>query len=210
MIVLPEIDRYCDQWSGEESELCRELRLVTIEKFSGSEMICGPQLGGLLRSFVHALNAKRILEIGTYTGYSALMMGEAFHSETELITIEKSLPAIHFAQSFFERSVFGSQIKIHEGQALQVLETLSGDFDLVFIDADKANTFNYYEWALKHLSSHGVIVVDDVLWRGEVLNPHLDKRAQGMHDFNQALKQDSRVRQVLLPIRHGVQVIFAS
>jgi caffeoyl-CoA O-methyltransferase len=220
MILSPELDEYCDLFSSPESELLKKIKLKTEEKFPGVQMISGPQMGGLLKFLIRLKKAKFVLEIGTYSGYSALSMAEAFdemyrhepHFDGYIMTIERARETLDFAQRFFdESSPLGEYIRPRWGEAPAIFDLLDREadylFDLIFIDADKASVIKYYEWALRHLSPHGVMIVDDVLWYGKVLTPDQDKRAASMHAFNQHVQQDSRVSHVVLPIRHGVQLI---
>jgi predicted O-methyltransferase YrrM len=219
MILSPELDQYCDFFSSPESALLKKIRIKTEERFPGVQMICGPQIAGLLQFLIKLKKMKFILEIGTYSGYSAIAMAQAFEELYQnqsnfdgfIMTIERAKETLNFAQGFFDESVLGKYIQPRWGEAPAVFNALDLEanyiFDLIFIDADKASVIKYYEWALKHLSPEGVIIVDDVLWYGKVLTPELDKRAASMHFFNQYLQKDSRISHVLLPIRHGVQLI---
>ena len=207
MTLSAELENYCGLFSSEESETLKTIRLKTTEEFSASQMVCGPLVANFIQSLIKLNQASRVLDIGTFTGYSAVAMAESL-AGIEVITLEKSKEAFDFAVSMFEMSTHAQSIHPRLGEAMDLLETLSGEFDLIFIDADKASTLKYYEWSLSHLSPRGVILVDDVLWYGKVLDPTSDKRAFSMHRFNEYLKADSRVFHVLLPIRHGLQMIL--
>jgi caffeoyl-CoA O-methyltransferase len=215
-VIPSEIESYCVKHSSLESPLLRQLREETTQKWVGSQMVSGPHMAAFIQSLVQARDVRRALDIGTYTGYSAAAIAEAFQSmdqgtlqkRREVITLEKSKEAFEFSTHFFEVNGLSSYIRSYLGEAKTLLEGLSGEFDFIFIDADKASTRDYYEWGLRHLTSRGVMIIDDVLWQGKVLDPSSDKRAKAMHELNEFLTSDNRVWHVLIPIRHGVQLII--
>jgi caffeoyl-CoA O-methyltransferase len=171
-------------------------------------MLCGPVEGTFLQSLVASLEAKRVLEIGMFTGFSALMMAAALPDDGKLITCESNGRSIAFARTFFDRSPHGHKIDVLPGQALENLKHIEGPFDFVFIDADKENTTNYYEAVLPLLTPNGVIAVDNVLYNGDVLDPPPDdENAQAMASFNDHVQRDPRVTNVLLTVRDGVLLI---
>ncbi len=206
-LVPEEIDNYAASHSTPLPALLEELVAATEEKMGARAMMLSGQLEGtLLQTLVAAIGARRVLEVGMFTGFSALMMAQALPPDGRLTTCEIASDAIDLARSFFQRSEHGSKIEIKEGPALETLKGLEGPFDLVFIDADKRNYIAYYEAALDMLSPAGVIAVDNVLWSGRVLDP------QGADDeaivaFNQHVAQDERVTQVILTVRDGVMLI---
>jgi len=173
-----------------------------------SGMLSGQLEGTLLQMLVASLGAKRVLEIGMFTGFSALMMAAALPDDGTLITCDVSPQAIAFAKRYFARSPHGKKIEVREGPALETLQTLRGPFDFVFIDADKLNYVNYYEAALALLAPNGVIAVDNVLWSGNVLDPKADdENAQAIVAFNRRVQEDARVTNVILTVRDGVTLI---
>jgi caffeoyl-CoA O-methyltransferase len=152
------------------------------------------------------MGARRALEVGTFTGFSALMMAAALPDDGEVVTLELSAEHAAFARSFFERSEHGHKVRLVEGPAPESLKGLAGPFDLVFIDANKTGYVDYYEAALPLLSERGVIAVDNVLWSGEVLDPK-DDDARAIVAFNEHVAQDERVTQVMLTVRDGILLI---
>ena len=171
-------------------------------------MLIGPFEGALLAMLVRLTGARRVLEIGTFTGYSALCMAEALPAKGKLTTCEIKPERADIARSFFARSPHGHKIKIHLGPALETLAGLpvSASFDFVFLDADKENYVNYYEAVLPCLRPGGLIVADNVLWSGRVLAPK-KKSDRAVVRFNNHVRRDPRVECVMLPVRDGVSLI---
>ena len=206
-LVPEEIDSYAAAHSTPLPALLEELVTVTREKTGErAQMLSGQLEGTLLHLLAAALGAQRILEIGTFTGFSALMMAAALPEDGKLITCEINPKVISIARSFFQRSPHGRKIEVREGPALQTLKALEGPFDLVFIDADKENYIAYYEATLSLLAPNGLIAVDNVLWSGRILNPE-DDSSRAIAAFNEHVRQDQRVTQVILTVRDGVMLI---
>ncbi len=206
-LVPEEIENYAAAHSTPLPALLEELATVTREKTGErAQMLSGQLEGTLLHMLAVSLGAQRILEIGTFTGFSALMMAAALPEDGTLITCEINPKAISIARSFFQRSPHARKIKVREGPALETLKALEGPFDLVFIDADKENYIAYYEAALSLLAPNGLIAVDNVLWSGHVLNPE-DDSSRAIAAFNEHVRQDQRVTQVILTVRDGVMLI---
>jgi len=153
-----------------------------------------------------AIGARRVLELGTFTGFSALMMAAALPEDGRLITCDLDPEAIAIARSFFARSPHGHKIEVREGPALDTLKTLEGPFDFVFIDVDKENYMRYYEAVLPMLASNGLIAVDNVLWSGRVLDPE-ERDDKAIAAFNEHVQRDPRVTNVILTVRDGVMLI---
>ncbi|HEY5638544.1 MAG TPA: O-methyltransferase, partial [Dehalococcoidia bacterium] len=171
-LVPEEIELYAQDHSTALPPLLAELTEATQEQFGGlSMMLSGRVEGLLLQTLAAAIGARRTLEIGTFTGFSALMTAAALPDDGKIVTLELSAEHAAFARSFFERSPDGHKVRLIEGPALDSLKALEGPFDLVFIDADKGGYLDYYEAALPMLSERGVIAVDNVLWGGNVLDP---------------------------------------
>jgi caffeoyl-CoA O-methyltransferase len=204
---MMQLEDYAVRHSTPLPPLLEELIATTREKMGNrSLMICGQLEGELLQILAASAGARRVLEIGMFTGFSALMMASALPDDGELITCDIDPEAIALARSFFARSPDGSKIDVREGPALDTLKTLEGPFDLVFIDADKESYIAYYEAALPLLAPNGVIVVDNVLWMGHVLDPQ-DDSDRAIVAFNEHVSRDERVWNVLLPIRDGVMLV---
>jgi caffeoyl-CoA O-methyltransferase len=203
-----EINDYAVSHTQPESNLLQVMQ-SDIENTPGANMLSGRLLGQLLRLLIYISQAKKVLDIGTFTGYSALMMAEALPPDGKVLTLESSEPTLAKAKAYFAESACGHKIITQCGNALEIIPTLEDDFDLIFIDADKNRIMEYYELALTKLRVGGVMVIDDVLWRGEVVldNPS-DKRAKIMQQLNHFIVSDNRVENLLLPIRHGVNIVL--
>ena len=171
-------------------------------------MLSGHFQGRVLSMISKLVNPKNILEIGTYTGYSALCLAEGMQNNGELHTIDIDEELYDFQRKYFDKSGFGHQIHQHLGNALEVIPKLDKTFDLVFIDADKENYFNYFNCVIGKLNSGGIILSDNVLWSGKViekLQPE-DTSTKALIEYNRLLKDDDRVETVLLPIRDGLTI----
>lgn len=206
--IVPEpIEDYARAHTTPLPPLLEELISVT-EKETGalSAMLSGQLEGMFLQMLIAAMGAKRVLEIGMFTGFSAQMMAAALPDDGEVVTCDVNPKAIEIATSFFERNPDGKKIKVMQGPALETMKTLSGTFDLIFIDADKPNYTNYYEAALPLLAQNGLIVVDNVLWSGRVLNPD-GEQDEAIVSFNDHVQADERVTNVMLTVRDGVMLI---
>ncbi|HLI27137.1 MAG TPA: class I SAM-dependent methyltransferase [Chloroflexota bacterium] len=206
--LVPEaIGEYALAHTTAPSPLLQELLATTqTELGERARMLSGPIEGQLLQLLARALNARRVLEIGMFTGFSTLMLAEGIAADGELITCEIDPRAIALAKRFFARSPFGRKITIQEGPALATLQTLRGPFDLVFIDADKPNYINYYEAVLPLTRTGGLIVADNVLRGGGVLSPRTENE-RAMAAFNEHVRHDPRVRTVTLTVRDGIMLI---
>ena len=200
------IEEYAFDHTSYEGDLLRQLEEETYEKLEIPQMTTGRIEARLLKLLARLVGAKRILEIGTFAGYSALSMAEALPEEGELVTCEMDPEAIIFAKKYFNLSSHGKKIKLMEGSALESLKKISGPFDMAFIDADKENYSNYYEAILPLIRSGGLMAIDNVLWSGRVLDP-LDKSDKAIHQLNERVIQDERVESVLLTVRDGLNCI---
>ena len=207
-IVPQKIEEYCLRHTTARDRLLRELEKYTNRYCADAQMLIGPHEGALLAMLVRLSGARRILEIGCFTGYSALCMAEALPAKGKLTTCEIKPEHAEIAHSFFDRSAHGHKIKLHLGPALETLAVMpvSASFDLVFLDADKENYVNYYEAVLPRLRPGGLIVADNVLWSGRVLAPK-KKTDRAVVAFNKHVRHDPRVECVMLPVRDGVSLI---
>ena len=206
--IVPEpIEDYARAHTTPLPPLLQELIGVT-EKETGalSAMLSGQLEGTFLQMLIASMGAKRVLEIGMFTGFSAQMMAAALPDDGELITCDVNPKAIEIATGFFERNPDGKKIKVMQGPALDTMKRVTGAFDLIFIDADKPNYTNYYEAALPLLAPNGLIVVDNVLWSGRVLNPE-GEQDEAIVAFNDHVQADDRVVNVMLTVRDGVMLI---
>ena len=207
-IVPRKIEEYCLRHTTTGGKLLRALEKYTQRHCADAQMLIGPHEGALLALLVRLSGARRVLEIGTFTGYSALCMAEGLPADGELLACDINAETSAIAQSFFDRSPHGNKITLRLGPALDTLAGLPGpdSFDLVFIDADKENYVSYYEAVLPRLQTGGVIVADNVLWSGRVLAPK-NKTDRAVVKFNRHVHRDKRVECVMLPVRDGVSLI---
>ena len=204
--VNRDIEDYAYDHSQVEDDLLWRLELETYDQLEIPQMLTGRIEGRLLKMLAGLVDARRIVEVGTFGGYSAISMAEALPEDGYLITCEMDPVAIKFAKRFFSESPYGSKIILKEGAALDTLKKLSGSFDMAFIDADKENYLNYYEVLLPIIRPGGLIVVDNVLWSGRVLDPK-EPSDYAIHSFNQRVMHDHRVENVMLTIRDGVSLL---
>ncbi len=202
-LTLEGIDDYAASKSEPMGDLLDELMRETRESVESPHMLTGHLEGRFLKLMVLCSQAKNILEIGMFTGYSALCMAEALPEDGRLTTLEINPKVISVAKKYFAKSEYGKKITVLEGPALGSLEKLTGPFDLVFIDADKTNYANYYEAVLPKVKSGGIILIDNVLWSGQVLDPKTPEDLAITY-LNDRVAKDDRVNRVLLTIRDGV------
>ncbi|UCE70026.1 MAG: O-methyltransferase [Flavobacteriaceae bacterium] len=202
------LEAYIETHSESEPDLLQELARETHLKVLMPRMITGHYQGRVLSLISRLVRPENILEIGTYTGYSALCLAEGLQAGGRLHTIDKNDELTGMQRRYFDRSPYGKQILQHTGMALDVLPTLKSEFDLVFIDADKSEYPQYYEKVLPMVRPGGLILFDNVLWSGKVLGPvdPKDTAARILSEFNNALMEDKRVRTVMLPIRDGLTI----
>mgnify|MGYP003423433876 CR=1 FL=1 len=208
-LVPKPIEDYAAAHSQTPSPLLDELEAYTNTHCAMPQMLVGRLEGGLLKMLVRLSGARRILEIGLYTGYSALTMAEALGDDGVIVSCEINQETADIAQSFFDRSPHGRKITLRMGPALDTLAVLPTDppFDLVFLDADKENYLKYYEAALPRLRPGGLLVADNVLWSGAVLDPKRDSD-RALVAFNKKVHQDPRVEHVMLTVRDGVMLVY--
>ena len=209
MSFLPEnIEEYIVDHTQNEPELLRQLNKETWQKVLNPRMLSGGYQGRVLSMISKLIQPKTILEIGTYTGYSALCLAEGLQKNGLLLTIDKNEELEDFAKKYFEQSPYNTQIKQLVGNALDIIPTLNEQFDLVFIDADKVNYPTYFKLIIGKMNAGGVILSDNVLWSGKVVEkiaPN-DKDTKALLVFNEMLNNDDRIETVLLPIRDGLSI----
>ncbi len=207
-LVSPELEAYAEAHSAAESDLCRALREETYRTMESPQMVVGPLEGAFLKMMVRLVQAQRVLEVGMFTGYSALSMAEVLPEEGRLLTCEIDPDSAALAKRYFARSPHGHKIEIRMGAALETVRELTGPFDLIFIDADKLNYVNYYRRALELIAPSGIILIDNVLWSGNVLlHPPPDPSTEAIQELNRLVAADQGVLAVLLTIRDGVLMI---
>lgn len=209
MHFLPEnIDEYVVAHSAQEPEHLRALTTETYQKILQPRMLSGAYQGRVLSMISKLVNPKSILEIGTFTGYSALCLAEGLQKDGQLHTIDIKEELVDFQKKHFEKSAFAKAIHQHLGPALDIIPELDMEFDLVFIDADKRNYINYFNAVISKMRAGGIILSDNVLWSGKVVET-VDKKdidTQTLLEYNKLLNSDSRLETVVLPIRDGLTV----
>ena len=209
MHFLPEnIDNYVVNHSQQEPKILQELSKETWQKVLNPRMLSGAFQGRVLSMISKLIQPKSILEIGTYTGYSALCLAEGLSSNGKIITIDKNEELETLQNKYFEKSGFRNKIEQKVGNALEIIPQIDEKFDLVFIDADKSNYVNYFNLIIDKMNSGGIILSDNVLWSGKVvekLNPK-DLDTKVLLEYNKLLNTDNRIETVLLPIRDGLTI----
>jgi caffeoyl-CoA O-methyltransferase len=203
-----DLENYIEQHSQSEPELLAQLNKETYQKILLPRMLSGHFQGRVLSMLSKLIRPVNILEIGTYTGYSALCLCEGIQENGVLHTIDIKEELVNFQRKYFNKSQWGNQIVQHLGEALDLIPTIDLKFDLVFIDADKENYINYYNLIISKMNKGGIILSDNVLWSGKVLDelkPN-DLETKVLVEYNQLLKNDKRIETVLLPIRDGLTV----
>ncbi|QXP63765.1 O-methyltransferase [Polaribacter sp. HaHaR_3_91] len=209
MHFLPEnIDNYVVEHSQQEPTILKELSKETWQKVLNPRMLSGAFQGRVLSMIAKLIQPKNILEIGTYTGYSALCLAEGLASEGKIFTLDKNEELETLQNKYFEKSGFRNQIAQFVGNAIEIIPTIDQKFDMVFIDADKSNYINYFHLIIDKMNSGGIILSDNVLWSGKVvekLDPK-DKDTKVLLEYNKLLNTDDRVETVLLPIRDGLTI----
>lgn len=209
MHFIPDkLDDYVVSHSQEEPELLQQLSRETWQKVLAPRMLSGHFQGRVLSIISKLINPKSILEIGTYTGYSALCLAEGIQSTGQLHTIDTNEELYDLQRKYFDKSEYGNQIIQHIGNALDIIPTLKDTFDLVFIDADKQNYPNYLDIILPNLKSGSVILSDNVLWTGKVIEPLMngDKDTEALIRYNKMINNHPQLETVLLPIRDGLTI----
>lgn len=204
-----ELDNYVVSHSQDEPELLQELNRETNQKILQPRMLSGHFQGRVLSMISKLVNPKNILEIGTYTGYSAICLAEGMQKSGELHTIDINEELYDFQRKYFNKSGYGEQIIQHLGNALDIIPKLNTTFDLVFIDADKENYANYFHAIIEKINVGGIILSDNVLWSGKVLETKFKKEdtsTPALIEYNKLLKEDTRVETVMLPIRDGLTI----
>lgn len=206
--ISQELENYIEQHSEKEPELLAALNKETYQKVLLPRMLSGHFQGRVLSMLSKLIRPLHILEIGTYTGYSALCLCEGMQGNGRLHTIDIKEELIDFQRKHFDKSPWGNQIVQHLGEALDIIPKIDLKFDLVFIDADKENYINYFEMIVPKMNKGGIILSDNVLWSGKVVEPlnPKDLSTKIVLEYNKLLKNDPRVETVLLPIRDGLTV----
>ena len=209
MFFIPKkLDDYVVAHSEEEPELLQQLTRETYQKILQPIMLSGPYQGRVLSMISKLIRPKYVLELGTFTGYSTLCLAEGLQPKGEIHTIDINEELVDFQRKYFEKSDYNKQIYQHLGNALDIIPTLDQSFDLVFIDADKPNYTNYFHAIIDQINPGGIILSDNVLWHGKVIEPldEKDYSTKAVLEFNTLLKNDKRIETVVLPIRDGLTI----
>jgi len=204
-----DLEKYAEDFTTDESPLLQKLYRETNLKILYPQMLSGKLQGSLLKMISKMIRPEKILEIGTFTGYSAICLSEGLAANGVLHTIEVNPELEEMIRRYFAEAGIYDKVKLHIGNALDIVPTLDDTFDLVFIDADKENYLNYFKMIFDKVRKGGFILADNVLWGGKVLKktPSSDTESNGIKEFNEYVKNDDRVENVLLPIRDGVMII---
>jgi len=209
-MIDERIYNYCIEKSSTPSELCGELETYTKENHPLARMLCGQLEASFLGFLIKSHKVKSVLELGTFTGYSALAMAEQLPKDGRIVTIDKNKKINTFAKSYWSRSEHGSKIEARFGAAIDQIPLLKETFDMIFIDADKANYLSYLKMTLPLLSENGFIVVDNVLWSGRVVkgfSDDIDKSTEHIQALNDFVSSNDEIYGTLLPIRDGIFLI---
>jgi caffeoyl-CoA O-methyltransferase len=208
VIVSEEIDRYAEAHTSPPGELLARLAEETRATLELPQMLTGPVEGRLLEFLVFASSARRVLEVGTYSGYAALSMAAALPPDGRIDTCEVEERHADVARRYIAESPYADRIHVHVGPALETIERLEGTFDFVFIDADKVNYRNYYEALVPRLAEGGLMAVDNTLWSGRVLDAEDDSEStRAIVEFNEHVHNDPRVTSMMLTVRDGITLI---
>jgi len=205
-----ELEKYVENHTSNESQLLQQLNRDTWANVLMPRMLSGHLQGRVLSMLSHMIKPKRILEIGTYTGYSAICMAEGMTDDGFIHTIDINEELGDMVKSYFEEARLSKKSSYHIGNALDIIPNIDEKWDLVFIDADKDNYSNYFDLVIENTNKGGFIIADNVLWSGKVLEKNrekLDKDTEAIVEFNSKVHQDSRVENVLFPIRDGLMVL---
>jgi caffeoyl-CoA O-methyltransferase len=208
-IVEPEVEEYAEAYSTPMAELFERLAAETREKTTAPQMMVGQLEGRFLAVLVRTLRARRVLELGTFTGYSSISMALALPTGGRVITCDVNEETTAIAQRYAEEAGVIDRIDYRLGPALETIATLDGPFELVFIDADKPNYVNYYEATLPLLADGGLMVVDNTLWSGRIVDPEdQDETTKAIRSLNDRVLEDTRVENVLLTVRDGMNLLW--
>lgn len=208
MELNADIEKYIDEHSEQEPEVLSRLSRATHQKILRPRMLSGNLQGQLLKMLCRMNHARRVLELGTFTGYAAISMAMGLEEDGVVHTVDINDEIEEFTREYIDRSGLSDRIVFHIGDACEIIPQLDEMFDLVFIDADKRQYADYYRLVFDKVRPGGIIVADDVLWEGKVLDEaSRDAQTRGILDFNALVQADERVENLLLPIRHGLMLI---
>ncbi|MBT8218675.1 MAG: O-methyltransferase [Bacteroidia bacterium] len=204
---LKKLEKYCSELSSEIDPVLYALERETHLKTLSPQMISGHLQGLFLQFIAQMIKPLQILEIGTFTGYATICMARGLQAGGLLHTIEVKKELRHIIEKYFQEAGIQDKVKLHIGDALKVIPTIKGEFDLVYIDGAKFDYENYYNLVLERVNPGGFIIVDNVLWSGKVVDQAKDKDTRTLHNFNLYLKDDTRTENLILPLRDGIAII---
>jgi predicted O-methyltransferase YrrM len=204
--ISDQLQQYIDDHSMKESDLLKALDRETHQKVLQPRMLSGSYQGRLLALLAKMIGPKKILEVGTYTGYATLCLAEGLTTGGSIDTIDHNEELADMQRRYFDQSPYGSQIVQHLGEAKDILKTLTGPYDLVFLDADKENYPHYFDLIIDKLETGGILLSDNVLWSGKVLEKATDEATSSLQEYNHKINTDVRVETVVLPIRDGLTI----
>lgn len=208
-IVSTEIQDYAEKYTSPENAVLEKLREKTFGERDDKSMLSGFYQGRLLAMLSKMIQPRRILEIGTYMGYSAMCLAEGLTGDGKIITLDISEETNRTAKEFWAQTDLNDRIESHLGNALEIIPTLDETFDLVFIDADKPNYLNYYNLVFPKLRIGGIVIADNVLWSGKVLDAEADadENTKALREFSQTIQADKRVENILFAVRDGLMIV---
>ena len=204
--ISEQLQQYIGDHSMEESDLLKALERETHQKVLQPRMLSGSYQGRLLALLARMIGPKKILEVGTYSGYATLCMAEGLTTGGSIDTIDHNEELADMQRRYFDQSPYGNQIVQHLGEAKDILKTLAGPYDLVFLDADKENYPHYFDLIINKLETGGILLSDNVLWSGKVLEKATDEATSALQEYNHKINNDVRVETVILPIRDGLTI----
>jgi predicted O-methyltransferase YrrM len=207
-LTNPELTAYAERYSSPAPAYLRELERETHAKVLMPRMLSGHLQGNLLTLLARLVRPQRVLEIGTYTGYSAICLAQGLAEGGRLVTIDVNEELEDLARAAFAKAGLADRIDYHLGDARQIISTLDDEFDLVFIDADKESYSLYYQLVFDRVRKGGLIIADNVLWSGKVLAAQADKDTRAIQSFNEMVQADPRTSNTLLPVRDGLMLIY--
>ena len=209
-IVNNKIEDYIRKNSSKEPEILKDLNKETYLKVLNPRMLSGHLQGRFLSIITKLIKPKKILEIGTYTGYSAICMAEGLVENGIIHTIDINEELVSIQNKYFKKSKCNNSITQHVGDARNIIKNINEEFDVVFLDADKENYIEYYELVIEKIKKGGLIIADNVLWTGKVVEPDKDddELTQYLIDFNKMINEDDRVENIILPLRDGLNIIL--
>ena len=204
--IAEKLQQYIDKNSMEESDLLKSLDRETHQKILQPRMLSGSYQGRLLSMFSKMVMPKKILEVGTYTGYATLCLAEGLASGGSIDTIDRNEELVDLQRRYFDQSAYSNQIIQHLGEANDILRSLSGPYDMVFLDADKENYPLYFDLIIDKLTPGGILLSDNVLWSGKVLESATDEATAALQAYNHKINSDERVETIILPVRDGLTI----